>query len=211
MKEKAAADKAAKEKAEAERKAKEKMDADTAAAEKAKAAEKAAADKAAKEKSEADKAAKALSEAESAAKAKAKADATVKVEPVPPIVLPMTENPSSGGLLKLTLDSIDVLSKKPSGELWDNGSDADLRISIKLRGAQLPTQSTTDKSAASFNTEFGQVSVGDEVAVVVKDEDVLFSDSVGTTTYKITEDDVKKGGFELKFDSVKSLKFRIAK
>jgi hypothetical protein len=96
----------------------------------------------------------------------------------------------------IVVHSVKVHTTKKSGDAWDAlGGAPDLMVSIRKTekgGAKHTTKVKRDTFDASFGERTIRVSVGDEIEVIVYDEDEKFHDKVGEKTVKITEEMLKK-------------------
>ena len=95
----------------------------------------------------------------------------------------------------VVVHSVKVHTTKKNGDAWDIGGGApDLVVSVRKTekgGARHTTKVKKDAFEASFGERTIRVTVGDEVEVVVYDEDERFHDKVGETTVKVTEEMLK--------------------
>ena len=109
----------------------------------------------------------------------------------------------------VVVQSVKVHTTKKGGEAWDLGGGApDLMVAVRKTekgGAKHTTKVKKDAFEASFGERTIRVSVGDEIEVVVSDEDERFHDKVGETTVKVTEEMLKKREVKLEFGRVISL------
>ena len=109
----------------------------------------------------------------------------------------------------LVVQSVKVHTTKKGGDPWDPlGGAPDLMVAVRKTekgGAKHTTKVKKDAFEASFGERTIRVSVGDEVEVVVYDEDERFHDKVGETTVKVTEDMLKKRELKLEFGRVITL------
>ena len=109
----------------------------------------------------------------------------------------------------LVVQSVKVHTTKTGGEAWDLlGGAPDLMVAVRTTekgGARHTTKVKKDAFEASFGERTVRVSVGDEVEVVVYDEDERLHDKVGETTVKVTEDMLKKREVKLEFGRVLTL------
>ena len=107
------------------------------------------------------------------------------------------------------VQSVKVHTTKKGGEAWDLlGGAPDLMVAVRKTekgGAKHTTKVKKDAFEASFGERTVRVSVGDEVEVVVYDEDERLHDKVGETTVKVTEDMLKKREVKLEFGRVITL------
>ena len=109
----------------------------------------------------------------------------------------------------LVVQSVKVHTTKKGGDPWDPlGGAPDLMVAVRKAekgGAKHTTKVKKDAFEASFGERTIRVTVGDEVEVVVSDEDERFHDKVGETTVKVTEDMLKKREVKWEFGRVITL------
>ena len=109
----------------------------------------------------------------------------------------------------VVVQAVKVHTTKKGGEAWDLlGGAPDLMVAVRKAekgGAKHTTKVKKDAFEASFGERTIRVSVGDEVEVVVYDEDERLHDKVGETTVTVTEEMLKKRELKLEFGRVISL------
>lgn len=109
----------------------------------------------------------------------------------------------------LIVQSVKVHTTKKNGEAWDAfGGAPDLKVSVRKTekgGAMHTTKVKKDTFEATFGERTIRVSVGDEIEVIVSDEDEKFHDKVGEKTFKITAEMLKKREVKWEFDRVLTL------
>lgn len=110
-----------------------------------------------------------------------------------------------GSDLMLSVKSIQITDKKPDGEQWDNGSDADVRLVVTAAGVTIRPPDGKDKNAIELDRGVARVKVGYIIQIDASDVDLMFNDPIGTTKHTITADDFAEKSIELSFGSVKSL------
>lgn len=125
-------------------------------------------------------------------------------------VLALAASPSLAARL-LIIDSIEVRKTKDDGKSsWDSLKGLpDLIVSIervsKPAGEKHITAPKKDVLKADLNRSAMDVDAGDELEIIVSDEDVGADDLVGKITRKLTADEIKSGKLELSFGQVRSL------
>jgi hypothetical protein len=141
-------------------------------------------------------------------------DASVSVPAVPALqtetpVAELEKQEAEKAMLnrKVSLDirSIRVANTVSGGGAWDRGSDADVRLTIKLDSTTYSARKTDDKNSVTYDQKAGEVSVGDQIEIDVNDADLYYNDLIGKATHKITAEDLQNGSVNLKFGSVESL------
>src|SRR5687768_1022487 len=109
----------------------------------------------------------------------------------------------------VVVHSVKVHTTKKGGDAWDGlGGAPDLMVSIRKTergGASHTTKVKKDTFEASFGERTIRVSVGDEIEVIVYDEDEKFHDKVGGKAVKITEEMLKEREVKWEFGRVISL------
>ncbi len=109
----------------------------------------------------------------------------------------------------VVVHSVKVHTTKKGGDAWDPlGGAPDLMVAIRKTergGAKHTTKVKKDAFEASFGERTVRVSVGDEIEIIVYDEDEKFHDKIGTKTVKVTEEMLKKREAKWDFDRVISL------
>ena len=109
----------------------------------------------------------------------------------------------------LVVQSVKVHTTKKGGDPWDPlGGAPDLMVAVRQTakgGARHTTKVKRDAFEASFGERTIRVSVGDEVEVVVYDEDARLHDKVGETTVTVTADMLKKREVKWEFGRVITL------
>src|SRR5688500_19010527 len=109
----------------------------------------------------------------------------------------------------IIVHSVNVHTTKQGGAAWDAlGGAPDLMVFIRKTGpggAKHTTKVKKDAFDASFGERTIRVSVGDEIEIIVHDEDEKFHDKVGEKTVKITEEMLKKREVKWEFGRVISL------
>lgn len=109
----------------------------------------------------------------------------------------------------VVVHSVKVHTTKKGGDAWDAfGGAPDLMVAIRKTergGAKHTTKVKKDMFEASFGERTIRVSAGDEIEIIVYDEDEKFHDKVGEKTVKITEDLLKQREVKWDFDRVISL------
>jgi hypothetical protein len=123
-----------------------------------------------------------------------------------PLVAPAQEPRRSADVI---VQSVKVQTTKKGGEAWDVfGGAPDLKVFIRKTekgGAKHTTKLKKDAFDASFGERTIRVSVGDEIEVVVYDEDEQFDDKVGGKKVKVTEEMLRKREVKWEFDRVATL------
>jgi hypothetical protein len=128
------------------------------------------------------------------------------------VLIPGTKAPAEDGTKKtadLIVQSVKVQTTKKNGDPWDAlGGAPDLKVSVRKTekgGAAHTTKVKKDTFEAAFGERTLRVSVGDEIEVVVYDEDEKFHDKVGEKTVKVTAEMLKKREVKWEFDRVLTL------
>lgn len=125
-------------------------------------------------------------------------------------VLALTASPCLAARL-LIIDSIEVRKTKDDGKSsWDSLKGLpDLIVSIervsKPAGEKHITAPKKDVLKADLNRSAMDVDAGDELEIIVTDEDIGADDLVGKIKRKLTADEIKSGKLELSFGQVRSL------
>ena len=125
-------------------------------------------------------------------------------------VLALTASPCLAARL-LIIDSIEVRKTKDDGKSsWDSLKGLpDLIVSIervsKPAGEKPITAPKKDVLKAALNRSAMDVDAGDELEIIVTDEDIGADDLVGKIKRKLTADEIKSGKLELSFGQVRSL------
>lgn len=109
----------------------------------------------------------------------------------------------------IVIHSVKVHTTKNGGAAWDAlGGAPDLKVFIR-KTEKGGAKHTTKVKKDTFETTFGErtirVSLGDEIEVIVYDEDEKFHDKVGEKTVKITEEMLKMREVKWEFGRVISL------
>ena len=107
--------------------------------------------------------------------------------------------------VSLYVRSIRVANTVSGGSAWDRGSDADIRLTIKVDGTAYRARKTDDKNSVTSDQKAGEVSVRDQIEIDVNDADLYYNDLIGKAPHKITADDLQNGSINLKFGNVESL------
>lgn len=109
----------------------------------------------------------------------------------------------------IVVHSAKVHTTKKGGDAWDTfGGAPDLMVFLRRTergGAKHTTKAKKDTFEASFGERTIRVSVGDEIELIVYDEDEKFNDKVGEKTVKITEEMLKKREVKWEFGRIISL------
>lgn len=107
------------------------------------------------------------------------------------------------------LESVAVKTTTADGKAWDPfGGAPDLKVIITRAG--LRDISTVKKNvfAATFNRTSLRVKEGDEIEIVVWDNDPGKDDFIGSTKIVITASFLRKGSAEFTFNRVTSLRLK---
>jgi hypothetical protein len=109
----------------------------------------------------------------------------------------------------IIVHSVKVHTTKKGGNAWDAfGGAPDLMVLIR-KTEKGGAKHTTKVKKNTFDTSFGErtirVSVGDEIEVIVYDEDEKFHDKVGEKIMKVTAKMLKEREVKWEFDRVISL------
>jgi hypothetical protein len=109
----------------------------------------------------------------------------------------------------VVVHSVKVHTTKKDGKPWDIlGGAPDLMVFVRKAGTG-GQKHTTKVKKDSFEATFGErtlrISVGDEIEVIVYDQDEKLHDKIGEKTVKITQDMLKKREAKWDFDRVISL------
>lgn len=109
----------------------------------------------------------------------------------------------------VVVHSVKVHTTKKGGEPWDAlGGAPDLLVTIRKTekgGARHTTKVKKDVFEASFGERTIRVSAGDEIEVVVLDEDEKLHDRIGAKTIKVTAEMLKRREVKWEFGRVISL------
>lgn len=109
----------------------------------------------------------------------------------------------------IVVHSVKAHTTKKGGDAWDPfGGAPDLMVFVRKTergGAKHTTKVKKDSFEASLGERTIRASVGDEIELIVYDEDEKFHDKVGEKTFKITEEMLKKREVKLEFGRVISL------
>ena len=109
----------------------------------------------------------------------------------------------------IIVHSVKVHTTKKGGDPWDLlGGAPDLKVLIRKTdkgGAKHTTEVKKDTFDASFGERTVRVSVGDEIEVIVYDEDEKVDDKVGGKKVTVTEEMLRNREVKWEFDRVIAL------
>lgn len=111
------------------------------------------------------------------------------------------------------VQSISVSSQKRNGDAWDAGDGepdvfVEIRVGMGILGDSGQTTTQNDSTFASFNEKLVRVREGDEITVVVYDNDFAANDEIGTYTKTVTKEMLGQGTVEWAFGQVLALRLK---
>jgi len=132
---------------------------------------------------------------------------TPVVEIQPRIEIASSPPPKSADII---IKSVSVAASKKDGDDWDaGGGPPDLKVYIEqtsLFGSSFTTSVVQNSGYASFNVKSIRVKEGDQIRIVVYDQDFLDDDIIGEYEKIITSDTINQRVVEWNFDQVSTLR-----
>jgi hypothetical protein len=121
--------------------------------------------------------------------------------------------PENKAAADVIVKSISVSSQKSNGDAWDAGGGepdvfVEIRVGMGIIGDSGKTRTQDDTTFASFNQRLLRVREGDEITVVVFDNDFAANDEIGSYTKTVTKEMLGQGTVEWSFDQVLALRVK---